>query len=704
MLKFLPALVAAGAAAIAVASTSGLLPPKAAVAAHEVRTSFGAVRNDPYFWIRDDTRSDPKVLAYLQAENHYADSVLASMGGLETALRQELAARIPAQDSSVPFLEGGYWYYSRFVPGKEYPIIARKKGSLEATEEVLLDEPQRAPSTGYYSVGSWAVSPNGRQLAWTEDHVGRLQYELHVKDLVTGRISEETVPGLSANILWGGDNKTVLYVVNNASLRPQWLKAHVLGTATGTDPLLFDESDDTFYSLLVRTNDKRFLCLYGSSLVATEWRCAPVQTPTHFSVIEPRTTGHMYDVDHAGDAWYIRTNLNAPNYRIVSVADAEVGRGHAAWHEVVPVSQDHLIEALRAFDGYLAIQQTFEANKRIVLRAADGKTREVPVAEPAFTMSFAPEQDSRSRWVRYDYESLATPTSTREINIDTGEQRVLKTKVVKGYDSTRYVTERAWVTARDGARIPVSLLHRKDWKKDGTGALLQYAYGAYAYSVDAKFMSYAISLADRGMVFAIAHVRGGQEMGRSWYDQGHLLQKMHTFTDYIDVTRGLVAQGFAARDRVAALGGSGGGTLMGAVANLAPEDYRAILAIVPYVDAITTMLDPSIPLVTREYTEWGNPNQKSEYDYMLTWSPYDNVGHHAYPAMYVYTGLWDSQVQYYEPTKWVAKLRAARTDDHPLVFRINMQGGHGGASGRFHQADSQAEYLAFALWQLGYRH
>jgi oligopeptidase B len=701
------AILIAGMGLAATAAPSGTMPdgaapPKAAVAEHEVRTTFGAVRNDPYFWLRDDTRSDPKVLDYLRAENRYADAVLAPMASLETAVRKELAERIPAQDSSVPFMEHGYWYYSRFVPGKEYPVIARKKGKLDAAEEVVLDESERAPHSGYYSVGSWAVSPNGHLLAWTEDHVGRLQYELHIKDLQTGRIAEETASGLSANILWGADNKTILYVVNNRELRPEWLKAHVLGAAS-SDPVLFDELDGTFYSMLVRTNDHQFLCLDGFSIVASEWRCAPVADPTHFQVISTRVTGHFYDVDHVPGTWFIRTNLEAPNYRIMTVADADLPRGRGAWHELVPAGKEILIEGIRAFEGYLAVAERSEANRRIVLRTADGRTHAVPADEPAFTMTLTPDQDYRGRWVRYDYESLATPTITREINVDSGEQRTLKREMINGYDGSRYVTERVWVRARDGARIPVSLLHDKDWKKDGKGALLQLAYGAYGGAVDATFKSYAISLADRGVVFAIAHVRGGDEMGRSWYDQGHLFNKMNTFTDFIDVTRGLVAQGFAAGDRVAALGGSGGGTLMGAVANMAPQDYRVILAIVPYVDAVTTMLDPTIPLVTREYDEWGNPNHKKEYDYMLTWSPYDNVGRHPYPAMYVYTGLWDSQVQYYEPAKWVAKLRANRTDHNPLVFRINMQGGHGGASGRFQHADSEAEYFTFALWELGYR-
>jgi oligopeptidase B len=674
---------------------------------HEVKTPFGATRDDSYFWLRDDTRSSPAVLGYLNQENAYADQVLAPESGLRAQVRKEIADRVPPQDSSVPYFSHGYWYYTRFSPHQEYPTVARRKGKMDAPEEVLMEETAMAPREGYFSVDHWAVSPDGKLIAWTEDRVGRRQYELHVKDIATGRLLDETVKGISANILWGDDSKTLLYVVNDAALRPRWLKAHRLGTATGADPVVFDETDATFFSDLVRTNDEQFLCLHGVSMVTSEWRCAPANDPTRFQVIAAREIGHMYDVDHGPGRWYIRTNWQAPNYRIVAVAAGELTKGRSAWHEIVATRDHVLIEGLQAFDGFLALEERVEANKRLRLLPLDGKGREAPAREapaedPAFAMSLSPDQSPHGRWVRYDYESLSTPASTREINVDTGEQRVLKDKTVPGYDHTQYQTERVWVTARDGSRIPVSVLRRKDWRKDGKGALLQYAYGAYAYSVDARFFDYAISLADRGVVFAVAHVRGGQEMGRSWYDQGHLFQKMNTFTDFIDVTRGLVAQGYAAKDRVVALGGSGGGTLMGAVANMAPGDYKAILAIVPYVDAVTTMLDPTIPLVTREYDEWGNPHKKSDYEYMLKWSPYDNVRAQSYPALYVFTGLWDSQVQYYEPTKWVAKLRATKTDDHPLVLRINMQGGHGGASGRYQQIDARAEYLAFALAQLGY--
>jgi oligopeptidase B len=677
-------------------------PPWAQSRPHEVTTPFGAVRNDEYFWLRDDTRKDPEMLAYLGAENAYADRVMAAIAPLETRLRGELKDRLPREESSPPYLKRGYWYQTRYGEGQEYPVLARRKGNMSAAEEVLLNEPEMAPKSGYFYVGNSVVSPDNRLLAWTEDHVGRLQYELHIKNIKTGRVYADTVSGISPGIAWGADSRTIIYVVNNKELRPEWLKAHVLGTTTAADPLIFDEKDDTFYTWIQHTNDDKYVCLDGFSIVASEWRCAAVATPTKFEVLVPRERGHMYDVDHANGRWYVRTNWNAANYKLVWFYDNERASGRSAWHDLVPASKTVLIEGMKAFSDFLAVEERFEANKRIRLLSKQGKTLEVAPDDPAFTMALSPEQDFRSRWVRFTYESPSTPTSTREVNFDSSKQRVLQDKRLQGYDPRQYTTERVWVTGRDGARIPVSLMHRKDWHKDGQGALLQYAYGAYDYAVDPKFFDYAVSLADRGMVFAIAHVRGGNELGRDWYDQGHLLQKMNTFNDFVDVTRGLVAQGYANRDRVAALGGSGGGTLMGGIANMAPQDYRVILAIVPFVDALTTMLDPSIPLVTREYDEWGNPNRKNEYDYMLKWSPYDNVRRQGYPALFVYTGLWDSQVQYYEPAKWVARLRANKTDDHPLVFRINMQGGHGGASGRLQKVDSQAEYLGFALSQLGF--
>jgi len=668
---------------------------------HEVKAPFGAVRDDEYFWLRDDTRKDPKILAYLNAENSYTDRFFKSIAGLQERVRQELSSRIPQEDSSVPVRKQGYWYYSRFATGQEYPVIARRKGEVSAAEEVLLDEPAMAPKNGYFSVGANAVSPNNRLIAWTEDRVGRFQYSLHVREIGSDRELVSAVDGINSSIAWGNDNKTIIYIVNDPQLRPRWVKSHLLGTPASADQVLIDESDDSFYQIPVRTTDGRFVCVSGFGMLNSEWRCANADSPTVFKSVAPRVPGHQYDVDHMDGRWIIRTNWNAPNYKLMTMADESLGQGRTTWRELVPASPASLIEAFKPFSGVIAIEERSEANKLVRLASSDGKSRTVPAEDPAYAMTLAADQDSTGRWVRLTYESPSSPKATFEVNLDSGERRLLKQEVVSGYDKSKYVTERVWVTGRDGTRIPVSLFHRKEWRKDGNGALFQYAYGSYGGSQDPRFTGYAVSLADRGMVYAIAHVRGGQEMGRAWYDQGRRHNKINTIHDFIDVTRGLVAQGYAKQGRVAALGGSGGGFLMGNVANMAPADYGAIIAMVPFVDAVTTMLDPSIPLVTREYDEWGNPQLKEDYDYMLRVSPYDNVRKQAYPAMYIGSGLWDSQVQYYEPTKWVAKLRAEKTDTHPLLLRMNMEAGHGGASGRFRQLDSQSEYLSFAISQLG---
>lgn len=676
-------------------------PPTAERHPHEVKAPFGAVRDDEYYWLRDDTRKDPKIRAYLNAENAYTDHFFKSISGLRERVRQELASRIPQEDSSVPVRKRGYWYYSRYTKGQEYPVIARRKGDLTAPEEVLLDQPTMAPKSGYFNVGANAVSPNNRLIAWTEDRVGRFQYSLHVREIGSGRELVDSVDGINPGIVWGNDNKTILYIVNDPALRPRWVKAHVLGTPASADRVLIDESDDTFYQVPVRTTDGRFVCISGFGMLNSEWRCANADTPTVFKSVAPREPGHLYDVDHIDGRWIIRTNWNAPNYKLMTMPDEGLGQGRATWRDWISSSTSALIEGYKPFSGFIAIQERSEANKLVRLVSRDGRSQTVPAEDPAYAMTLAADQDPTSRWVRFTYESLASPKATFEVNVDSGQRRLLKQEVVSGYDKSNYVTERAWVTGREGTRIPVSLFHRKEWRKDGQSALFQYAYGSYGGSQDAKFTAYAVSLADRGILYAIAHVRGGQEMGSSWYAQGRRHNKINTINDFIDVTRGLVAQGYAKQGRVAALGGSGGGFLMGNVANMAPADYAAIIAMVPFVDAVTTMLDPSIPLVTREYDEWGNPQLKEDYDYMLRVSPYDNVRKQAYPAMYVGSGLWDSQVQYYEPTKWVAKLRANKTDTHPLVLRMNMEAGHGGASGRFRQSDSQAEYLSFAISQLG---
>jgi oligopeptidase B len=511
----------------------------------------------------------------------------------------------------------------------------------------------------------------------------------------------DTVINVEPNLVWAGDSRTILYIEKDpVTLLSKRVKAHLLGTPASADRLLYEEPDDSFYLGLRRTTSDRFVCISGSSTVSDEARCASVDDPTRFAIVAPRSREFHYSADHLGGRWIIRTNWNAINYKLMAVPDTQMAAGRTAWRDLVPGSSSVFVEDFKPFDTFIAIEERKDGNKRIRLLTEAGRSIDVAADEPAFTMALNINEEHSTPWLRYTYGSLVTPTTTIEVNAETGARHVLKVVPVPGYDPSRYVTERVWAPARDGTKIPVSLVYAKGFKRDGTAALFQYAYGSYGLSTDPGFAPDRLGLLDRGMVYAIAHIRGGQEMGRRWYDDGHLFNKKNSFTDFIDVTRYLVAQHYAAPGRVAALGGSAGGLLMGAVANMAPADYRVIVAQVPFVDVVTTMLDASIPLTTNEYDEWGNPGRKPFYDYMLSYSPYDNVAARAYPAMYVSTGLWDSQVQYYEPTKWVARLRAMKTDTNPLLFRINMQAGHGGKSGRFERYRQQAEYEAFVLQQL----
>nr|WP_245858446.1 S9 family peptidase [Sphingomonas guangdongensis] len=539
-------------------------------------------------------------------------------------------------------------------------------------------------------------------VAWAEDTVGRRQYVLKVKDIATGTVMADTLSNIEPNLVWADDNRTIFYVEKDpTTLRGYRVKSHVLGTPASADTLHYEERDDTFSMGIARTTDDRYICIGVGSTVSDEQRCTPAATPGAFTLVAPRARDHKYDADHLGNRWIIRTNRGAKNYKLVTVADADMARGTAAWRDLTPASDGVFIESFKPFNGFVAIDQREGGNRQIRLLTDAGKSLPVKADEPAYRMGLSVNEEPDTPWVRYSYSSLVTPTTTFEVNALTGERRTLKVTPVPSYDPANYVTERVWVPARDGTRVPVSLAYKKGFKRDGTAAMLQYAYGSYGSSTDPSLRPDMIPLLDRGMVYAIAHIRGGQEMGRGWYDDGHLLNKKNSFTDFIDVTRYLVAQKYVAKDRVAALGGSAGGLLMGAVANMAPADYKVMIAQVPFVDVVTTMLDASIPLTTFEYDEWGNPAQKEYYNYMLSYSPYDNVAAKAYPALFVGTGLWDSQVQYYEPAKWVARLRERKTDRNPLLFRVNMEAGHGGKSGRFERFRQDAEWQAFMLQQLG---
>jgi len=679
------------------------VPPVAGTRPHQVIAPFGASREDPWYWLRDDTRENPEVIDYLNAENAYTDAVLAPLAATRETLFEEITGRIKADDASVPYREKGYWYYVRYEAGGEYPVYARRRGSMEAPEEILLDGNALGAGKGYFQIGDWAISPDGTRIAWAEDDVGRRQYVLKVKDLASGAVHEDGVAGIAPNLVWGADDQTLFYIENDPeTLLGRRVRQHRIGTAPDADRLVYEEGDETFYMSISRTRSERYLCIDLRATVSTEMRCAELAAPERLFVFAPRQRDFLYKADHLDGRWVIRTDWRAPNGRLMTVAEGEVG-DRARWREWVAHREDAFIGGFELFHDFVAFEERSEGLRRVRVMPSGGESFLVAADEPAYTMGLGVNEEPDSHWLRYGYGSLTTPQTTFEVDVTTGERRLLKTEPVLGYDATRYVTERLWAPARDGAKIPVSLVYRKGFERNGTAALLQYAYGSYGSSSDPRFNLAVPSLLDRGMVYAIAHIRGGQEMGRQWYEDGKLLHKKNSFTDFIDVTDFLVREGYAARDRVAAAGGSAGGLLMGAVANMAPDRYAVIHAGVPFVDVVTTMLDTSIPLTTNEFDEWGNPAEPVYYEYMLSYSPYDQVRAQDYPAMYVDTGLWDSQVQYWEPAKWVARLRATATGRRPLLLRTDMEAGHGGKSGRYVRYHRTSEWYAFMLDRLGLR-
>jgi oligopeptidase B len=680
-------------------------PPVAATRAYDVASPNGT-RNDPYYWLRDDTRTKPEVLDYLKAENAYYEAMSAPYRGLTDRLNKEIVGRIKQDDSTVPYKDRDYRYYTRYEKGKEHPIYARRPAAGGA-EQILVDANAEAKGHGYYRVGGNEVSASQNLLAFLDDVSGRRQYTLRIRDLKTGRDYPERIPGLSSSVAWANDDKTIFYVENDpTTLLSTRVKKHVLGTDPKTDPVVYEEKDTSFYLSVGKSTDDRFIVIGLGSTVSNEMRVLDANTPDgEWRMLAPRQRDILYSADHLGDRWVIRTNWEATNYRMMAVADSEIG-DRARWKELLPYDKTIFVDDFALFRDFLVIGERSEGLMRIRILpwSAPDKAFYIKADEPAYAEWIDRNAEQETSLLRYAYTSLATPSSIYEVDMRTGERKLLKRQdVLGGFRSERYATERVWVTARDGARVPVSLLYRKGFKRDGTAPLYQYAYGSYGSSSDPEFHSSIISLVDRGFVYAVAHIRGGQEMGRAWYDDGHLLKKKNTFTDFVDVTEFLVREKYAAPDKVFAMGGSAGGLLMGAIANMAPGRYRAIIAHVPFVDAVTTMLDETIPLTSNEFDEWGNPKKKEYYDYILSYSPYDNVKAQDYPALYVTTGLHDSQVQYYEPAKWVARLRATKTDQNPLLFKINMEAGHGGKSGRFEKLRETAEEYAFILNLLGIR-
>jgi oligopeptidase B len=568
----------------------------------------------------------------------------------------------------------------------------------------MLDVNEMAQGHGFFQVDAWEVSPDGKLLAWAEDSVGRRQYTIRVKDLDSGRILADKISNAEAEMAWAGDNRTLLYVAKDpTTLLGDKVRKHVLGTDSTNDALVYEEADKSYYTSVRTTKDDQYVVIYSASTVATQVQVARRDDPQlKFNVLIPRERDHEYDAEHFDGRWIIRTNWQAKNFRIVSAPQSDAA-DRTKWRDVIPHRADAFIDGFDIFEHFLAVQEHSNGLSNVRVAPWDGKReRVIEGADATYAARLGTNAELNTEVLRYTYVSLATPTTTYEYDTSTDTKTLLKQEpVLGGFDQKQYTTEHLWVPVRDGMKVPISLVYRKSTLRNGTAPLLQYGYGSYGSSSDPFFSHSVISLLDRGFVYAIAHVRGGQELGRDWYENGKLLKKRNTFNDFIDVTKHLVAAKYADPKRVFAEGRSAGGLLIGAVSNLAPELYSGLIVEVPFVDVVTTMLDESIPLTTNEFDEWGNPKHKPYYDYMLGYSPYDNVRATAYPSIFVSTGLWDSQVQYFEPAKWVAKLRAKKTDRNPLLFRINMEAGHGGRSGRFQQYRETAEQYAFLLDRAG---
>ena len=690
-----------------------LQPPRAAKRPFMVTSPNGA-RQDDYYWLRDDTRASADVLDVLNAENRYRDAALAHTESMQQQLFGELVARLKPDDATVPVYRNGYFYWARYVPGGEHPVFVRRADIAGAPEQVLLDGNAMARAFSYFKIGALAPSPNGQWLAYSVDTTGRRQYALHVQNLDTGELFADTVTNVEPDVEWANDNRTVLYVAKDpVTLLSTRVMKHRVGAGTDApaDVLVYEETDHSYYITLARSASDKMLFIGLDSTLQSEWRYAQADDAALvFAPVLPREPGHKYQVDHLGNDFVIRTNWRAENFRIVRAAVTTSG-DKSSWREIVPERPGRVIESIALYHDYLAVNEWGNGRLSLWVRpwsagSSNAQDKRLTADEPDYAMSLVATPGTSGsggrQWLRYALSSLKTPTTTFDVDLLSGERIERKREAVGGeFDSANYTTELTYVPVRDGAAVPVSLVRRIGTKLDGTAPLLQYGYGAYGLSIEPGFHPGWLSLLDRGFVVAVAHIRGGQEMGRSWYRDGKLFNKANSFNDFIDVTRYLVHQRYVAADKVFAEGASAGGLLMGAVANLAPHDYRGIVAHVPFVDVVTTMLDESIPLTTNEFDEWGNPRDAAAYAYMLSYSPYDNVVAQDYPALFVSTGLWDSQVQYYEPAKWVARLRELKTDANPLIFSIDMEAGHGGKAGRYERYREVARQYAFMFDVLG---
>lgn len=677
----------------------GATPPVAEMKDHETGM-HGDKRNDEYYWMGDFFREGPdsdKVVEYLNAENAYTDTMMAGTGKFRESLFAEMKARIKEKDESVPVFSNGYWYYTRSEEGEQYFKYCRKKGSLDAAEEILLDIDKMAEGHPYYSAAGFNVSPDNKLLAYGVDTVSRRQYTIYIKNLETGTHFEDKIYPASGGSEWGNDNKTLFYTATNPkTLLSEKIKRHTLGTDSKKDAVVYTEKDKSNYIGVGKTKSEKYIVIASSATMSSEYLILDADKPEgKFEVFQPRIKDVLYDVDHQGDKFLIVTNKDALNFRLMETPVGKTGVDN--WKEVIPNRSDVLLEGIDVFKDYLVI--TERKNGLLQLRIRNINTNSehyVDFGEPAYTAYAGSNPEYNSSNLRYIYTSLTTPSSVYDYGMESRDKELKKRQeVVGGYNPEEYVTERLYATARDGVKVPVSVVYKKGTPKSAETPLLLYAYGSYGNSMDAAFSSTRLSLLNRGFIYALAHIRGGQEMGRQWYEDGKMFKKKNTFNDFIDCAEFLIKEKFTSPAHLYAEGGSAGGLLMGAISNMRPDLWRGIIADVPFVDVVTTMLDESIPLTTNEFDEWGNPKNKDSYDYMKSYSPYDNVEKKAYPNMLITTGLHDSQVQYFEPAKWIARLRTHKTDNNVLLLKTNMEAGHGGASGRFDYLKEIALQFAF---------
>lgn len=663
-------------------------------------TVHGDTRIDNYYWMNE--RENPEVIAHLEAENAYKEAVMAHTKPLQNKLFEEIKSKIKQDDKSVPYKKNGYFYYTRTVSEKEYYLVCRKKENLEAPEEEMLDVNKMAEGYEYFAVGGRSVSPDNKLLAYGVDTVSRMEYSTYFKNLETGEILPDIIPLTTGSVTWANDNKTVFYMLKDSvTLRSEKIMKHTLGTPVERDVEVFYEADETFSTFIYKTKSEKYLIIGSQSTLTSEFRFLDASDPNgKFKIIQPRTRGLEYRVDHFGDSFYIRTNFGALNFRLVKTPVNKTEKEN--WVEVIPHRSDVFFEDFDIFKDYLVVSEMKEGISQLRVMPWKGVEYYIGFDEEVYAAGSNVNMDFDTEIFRFSYTSLTTPNSVFDFNMKTKERKLLKQdEVLGGFDKNNYETKRIYATTFDGTKIPISLVYRKGMEKNGNNPTLIYGYGSYGYEMDPSFRLPILPLLDRGFVYAIAHIRGGQIYGRKWYDDGKLLKKMNTFTDFNDCAQFLIDEKYTNSGKLFAMGGSAGGLLMGACINLKPELYKGVIAAVPFVDVVTTMLDESIPLTTGEFDEWGNPKDEKYYYYMKSYSPYDNVVAKNYPALLVTTGLHDSQVQYFEPAKWVAKLRELKTDKNPLVFHINMDYGHGGASGRFQWIKDTALEYAFIFDQIG---